>query len=56
MFGALLYMAQRPAHQDYWNGIICRALKCGAGGKWRREKTNEPVIDSNYRRDEDTSK
>ena len=33
MFGALLYMAQRP---ENWSESIWRALKCGAGGEWRR--------------------
>ena len=36
MFGALLYMAQRPGHQENLNGSIWRALKCGAVGEWRR--------------------
>ena len=36
MFGALLYMVQRPGHQENWNGIIWTASKCGAGGEWRR--------------------
>ena len=36
MFGALLYMAQRSGHYENWSGSIWRALKCGAGGEWRR--------------------
>jgi hypothetical protein len=36
MFGALLYMAQRPGYQENWSGSIRRALKCGAEGEWRR--------------------
>ena len=36
MFGALLFMAQRSGHQENWSGVIWRALKCGAGGEWRR--------------------
>ena len=36
MFGALLYMAQRPEHKENWSRSIWRALKCGAGGEWRR--------------------
>ena len=30
MFGALLYMAQRPGRYENWSGSIWRALKCGA--------------------------
>jgi hypothetical protein len=36
MFGALLYMAQTPGHQENWSGSVWRALKCGAGGEWKR--------------------
>ena len=36
MFGALLYMAQRPGRQGNWSGSISIALKYGAGGEWRR--------------------
>ena len=35
MFGALLYMAQRPGHKEKWSGFIWRALNCGPGGEWR---------------------
>ena len=35
MFGALLYMAHRPGHQENWSGSIWRALNC-AGGECRR--------------------
>ena len=31
-----LYMAQRPGHSENWSGSNWRALKCGAGGEWRR--------------------
>ena len=36
MFGTLLYMAQRPGHNENWSKSIWRALKCGAGGEWRK--------------------
>ena len=36
MFGALLYMAQRPGHLENWSVSIWRALKFGARGEWRR--------------------
>ena len=36
MFGALFYMAQIPGRLGNWSRSIWRALKCGAGGEWRR--------------------
>ena len=36
MFGALLYKAQRSVHKENWSRNIWKALKCGAGGEWRR--------------------
>ena len=34
MFIALLYMAQRPGTKQIGAEVL--ALKCGAGGEWRR--------------------
>ena len=36
MFGTLLYLAQRPGHWENLSGSSWRALKCIAGGDWRR--------------------
>ena len=36
MFGALFYMTLRPEHYENWSGSIWGALKCGAGGEWRK--------------------
>ena len=33
MFGALLYMAQRPGHYDNWSGNVWTAFKCVSGGE-----------------------
>ena len=35
MFGALLYMVQRPGHWENWSGSIWKAMKHGAGEEWK---------------------
>ena len=37
MFGALIYMAQRPGHEENWSETIWRALKCDVGGERRKQ-------------------
>ena len=36
MFGALLYMAQRPRHRENWSGNNWRALKFGTAREMRK--------------------
>ena len=38
MFGAFLYIAQRPGHYENWSGNIWRALK------WSEKVTNEKCL------------
>ena len=45
MFGALLYMTQRPGHYENWNGSIWRALRRMEEIKWSEKVTNGQVLD-----------